>query len=325
MSKELIKEKLNKFGLEKEPFLFVISYDFTKYYIRKISELPSCIKYELNSKDTIKSKSKVEIKKIPISFEEYKKKFEFLQEQIKEGNTYLCNLTAKTKIETSYSLDEIYENVHSKFKLRFKEKIKNKDENFLCFSPERFVEIKKNKISSYPMKGTIDATIPNAQAKILGDIKEMAEHTMVVDLLRNDLGIIASKVKVDRFRFVEKINAGNKKLLQVSSQISAQLSSNWNEKIGDILISLLPAGSITGTPKKKTIEIIETIEEYDRDFYTGIFGVFDGKNLDSSVMIRFIEENEKNEMFYKSGGGITCDSNAKQEYEELLDKVYLPF
>lgn len=321
MSKELIKEKLNKFGQELEPFLFVLSYDLSKFYIQKLSLLPDSIKFELNSKDTIKSNSKTKIEKFPISFCEYKKKFDILQEEIKNGNTYLSNLTSKTKIETSYSLDEIYKNVHAKFKLRFK----NNDDNFVCFSPERFIEIKKNKISTYPMKGTIDSSIANAQAKILGDIKEMAEHTMVVDLLRNDLGIIASNVRVDKFRFVEKINAGNKKLLQVSSQISAHLEPNWNERIGDILTSILPAGSITGTPKKKTVEILESLESYERDFYTGVFGIFDGKNLDSAVMIRFIEENTKGEKFYKSGGGITCDSNALHEYEELLDKIYLPF
>jgi para-aminobenzoate synthetase component 1 len=321
LSKDLIKEKLNKFGSLKEPFLFVLSYDLSKFYIQKLSLLPSSIKFEFDSKETKNRIQEALLEKFPINFEQYKIKFDLLQEEIKNGNTYLCNLTAKTKIKTSLSLDEIYELVQSKFKLRFQ----NENDNFVCFSPERFIEIKENKIFTYPMKGTIDASIPNAKEIILKDIKEMAEHTMVVDLLRNDLGIIASNVKVDKFRYIEKINAGDKKLLQVSSQISANLENNWNERIGDILTSLLPAGSITGTPKKKTVEILEKLEDYNRDFYTGIFGVFDGKNLDSSVMIRFIEEDIEKNKFYKSGGGITCDSNALNEYQELIDKVYLPF
>ena len=323
MSKELIKEKLNKFGFEKEPFLFVLSYNLSKFYIEKLSNLPSTIKFELNFKEHQKTKTVQEnkLEKIPLSFKEYKKKFDILQNEIKEENSYLLNLTAKTKIKTALSLEDIYKNTQARFKLRFQ----NQNENFVCFSPERFVEIKKNKISTYPMKGTIDSSIINAQARILGDIKEMAEHTMVVDLLRNDLGIVGSKVRVDKFRYVEKINAGNKKLFQVSSKISANLQNNWHENIGDILTSLLPAGSITGTPKKKTIEILNKVEEYDRGFYTGIFGFFDGENLDSSVMIRFIEINKNGELFYKSGGGITCDSNVELEYQELLDKIYLPF
>jgi para-aminobenzoate synthetase component 1 len=323
LSKELIKEKLNKFGFEKEPFLFVLSYNLSKFYIEKLSNLPSTIKFELNFKEHQKTKTVQEnkLEKIPLSFKEYKKKFDILQNEIKEGNSYLLNLTAKTKIKTALSLEDIYKNTQARFKLRFQ----NQNENFVCFSPERFVEIKKNKISTYPMKGTIDSSIINAQARILGDIKEMAEHTMVVDLLRNDLGIVGSKVRVDKFRYVEKINAGNKKLFQVSSKISANLQNNWHENIGDILTSLLPAGSITGTPKKKTIEILNKVEEYDRGFYTGIFGFFDGENLDSSVMIRFIEINKNGELFYKSGGGITCDSNVELEYQELLDKIYLPF
>ena len=323
MSKELIKERLNKFGSLKEPFLFVLSYDLSKFYIEKLSNLPSTIKFELNFKEhqKIKTIQKNRLEKIPLSFKEYKKKFDTLQDEIKEGNSYLLNLTAKTEIKTAISLDDIYANTQAKFKLRFQ----NQDEDFVCFSPERFVEIKNNKISTYPMKGTIDASIVNAQARILGDIKEMAEHTMVVDLLRNDLGIVGSKVRVEKFRYVEKINAGNKKLFQVSSKISANLQNNWHENIGDILTSLLPAGSITGTPKKKTIEILNKVEEYDRGFYTGVFGVFDGVNLDSSVMIRFIEKDKNAELFYKSGGGITCDSNVDLEYQELLDKIYLPF
>lgn len=322
MSKELIKEKLNKFGFEKEPFLFVISYDFSKFYIEKLSNLSDSIKYQLDNKEESKQniQNKISLEKFPISFEEYKKKFDILQKEIKKGNSYLLNLTAKTKIKTTLSLDEIYENTKSRFKLRFK----NQKDDFVCFSPERFIKIEDNNIFTYPMKGTIDAKFPNAKEKILTNQKEMAEHTMVVDLLRNDLGIVGSNVRVEDFRYIETINAGDKELLQVSSKISAKLENNWSEKIGDILTSILPAGSITGTPKKKTVEILKDVENYERDFYTGIFGVYDGKNLDSSVMIRFIEEKD-GEKFYKSGGGITCDSDVFLEYEELLDKVYLPF
>ena len=321
MNKELVKEKLNKFGSLKEPFLFVLSYDLSKFYIQKLSLIPSNIKYEINLKDNHSPLKKIDLEKFPICFDEYKNRFDKLQMHIKNGNSYLLNLTFPTKIKTTFSLDEIYDNVHAKFKLRF-----NLDEeNFVCFSPERFINIKKNKIFTYPMKGTIDANLPNAQAKILGDVKEMAEHTMVVDLLRNDLAIVGKKVKVEKFRYVDKINAGDKKLLQVSSQISATLKNNWNENIGDIITSILPAGSITGTPKKKTVEILKDVEAYDRGFYTGIFGIYDGENLDSFVLIRFIQEDKLGNKFYKSGGGITCDSDPYLEYKELIDKIYLPF
>jgi para-aminobenzoate synthetase component 1 len=172
------------------------------------------------------------------------------------------------------------------------------------------------------MKGTIDASIQNAKEKILNNQKEMAEHTMVVDLLRNDLGIIGKKVKVNKFRFIDKIKAGDKELLQVSSEIEATID-NWQKNWLEIILQLLPAGSISGTPKKKTIEIIKKVENYNRGFYTGIFGITDEKTfLDSAVIIRYIEK-DKN-LIYKSGGGITIDSNVKEEYEELIKKVYIP-
>ncbi len=173
------------------------------------------------------------------------------------------------------------------------------------------------------MKGTIDANVVDAKVKILADKKEMAEHIMIVDLLRNDLSIVSKNVRVEEFRYITKISAGDKKLLQVSSHISGNLENNWHETIGDILKKLLPAGSISGTPKKSTLEIIKEIENYERGFYSGVFGVYDGENFDSGVMIRFIE-NSKDGFIYKSGGGITLDSDVRLEYDELLDKVYLP-
>ncbi|MFV0563628.1 aminodeoxychorismate synthase component I [Malaciobacter mytili] len=316
MKKEEIRLLLNKYGSENEPFFFMISYDLSKYEIIKLKDLPSNIKFELCEKSQSKLQEKILVKKYPISFKEYKSKFDILQEEILNGNSYLLNLTCKTKIQTSLSLEEIYKKAKARFKLKYKDE-------FVCFSPERFIEIKKNKIYTYPMKGTIDTKIPNAQTRILGDIKEMAEHTMVVDLLRNDLAIVSSKVKVDKFRFCEKINAGEKKLLQVSSKIHGTLDDNWQSKFGDIITSILPAGSITGTPKKITVDILNKVEAYKRDFYTGIAGVFTPQKVQSFVLIRFIEKH-KNELFYKSGGGITCDSNVTLEYQELLDKIYIP-
>ena len=76
--------------------------------------------------------------------------------------------------------------------------------------------------------------------------------------------------------------------------------------------------------KDKTVEIILKAEQYDRSYYTGIFGIFDGRNLDSSVMIRFLENNN-GDLVFKSGGGITAMSNLNEEFQELKDKVYVPF
>ncbi|MGJ0302927.1 aminodeoxychorismate synthase component I [Aliarcobacter cryaerophilus] len=310
---------LNKSGSLKEPFLFLISYDLEKIYIEKLQNLSQNIKFEIDSKNK-KNIKDYSLKKYPISFDEYKKKFDLIQDEIKNGNSYLLNLTAQTKIDTNLTLDNIYEASSSLLKLR----VKLDDLDFVCFSPEKFIDIKDNKIYTYPMKGTIDSNLTDAKNILLNSKKELAEHTMVVDLLRNDLGKVANNIKVEEFRKFSKISTKDRELFQTSSIISGDLQNNWQEKMGDVLSNILPAGSITGTPKKSTIEILKNIENYDRGFYSGIFGIFDGINLKSFVLIRFIE-NINNELFYKSGGGITSDSIAKEEYEELLNKVYLPF
>jgi len=101
------------------------------------------------------------------------------------------------------------------------------------------------------------------------------------------------------------------------------MPEKYNEILGEIILKLLPAGSISGAPKKKTVEIIKDIETEKRGYYTGIFGHFDGKNLDSCVMIRFIEKNN-DRLYYRSGGGITIYSDPEKEYKELMDKIYVP-
>ena len=173
------------------------------------------------------------------------------------------------------------------------------------------------------MKGTIDASIENAAEVLKNDIKEKAEHYTVVDLLRNDLSMVADNVNVDDFQRIDLLKTKQKDLLTMSSEISGTIKPEYQNNIGKVLNTLLPAGSILGAPKPKTLEIILEAESQPRGFYSGVCGWFDGKNLDSCVMIRFIEK-EGEDLFFRSGGGITHRSNLDSEYQEMKNKIYVP-
>ena len=310
-----IFEQMNTLGARRIPFLFVIDFLKENGKVIPLAELSDEIHYQIDAKSP-EFLAKLELKKYPISFEEYQKEFEFVYENLHYGNSFLSNLTCETPIDINLNLEEIYRYSKAKYKLYWKEKL-------VCFSPETFVKIQEGKIYSYPMKGTIDASIENAKAKILSDKKERAEHYTIVDLIRNDLSRVAKNVKVPKFRYVEEIQTNDRTLLQVSSEISGELPENFQENLGNIFEKLLPAGSISGAPKEKTIAIICKAETHKRGFYTGVFGVFDGKNVDSAVMIRFIEKTKKG-LVFKSGSGITHQSNAQDEYNEMIQKVYVP-
>ncbi len=314
---------MNELGKNSDPFLFIIDFELNNNLLFRISEIEKeNILYQIDKRsntDTVvkpKTPSKVNIKKYPISYEEYLIGFEAVMDHIKKGNSYLVNYTQPTRININLTLQELFFRSKAKYKLWIKDR-------FLLFSPETFVQIKKQKIFTYPMKGTIDASIQNAKEKILNSKKEQKEHYTIVDLMRNDLNMIASEVEVTKFRYLEKIHTTEKDLYQVSSEISGTLDNDYKGRIGEIIFSLLPAGSVTGAPKPKTIEIIRTAEKYQRGYYTGIFGYFDGSELASAVNIRFIEQ-KSDAWFYKSGGGITADSDPKSEYEEMINKVYVP-
>ena len=197
------------------------------------------------------------------------------------------------------------------------------EEGFLVFSPESFVEIENNTIRTFPMKGTIAAYQPNALQCLLDDAKEQDEHATVVDLLRNDLSQVAKQVEVEQFRYAQKIETPNGQLWQTSSIIKGFLPEDWHEQIGTLFRCLLPAGSICGAPKRRTVEIIRKVEGSPRGYYTGVFGWYDGEILKSGVMIRFLRKNGKN-YFYHSGVGVTHQSLAEREYSELKEKIYVP-
>lgn len=312
---------MNEYGKSSIPFVFIFDFDMEKPLLFRISELEdNNIFFDINGIKNFHPayplSKKIILKKYPVKFERYKSAFENVLKHINIGNSYLLNLTFPTKIEINLTLKEIFLLSTAKYKLYFMDK-------FVVFSPEIFVQVKNGIISSFPMKGTIDANIKNAEQIILNNKKETAEHNTIVDLIRNDLSMVAKNVRVEKFRYIDKIKTHEKEFIQTSSKITGELPDNWKEKIGDIFMPLLPAGSISGAPKKKTVGIIKESEQYNRGYFTGVFGYFDGEKFDSAVMIRFIEI-IGNEIYFKSGGGITCFSNCESEYNEMIDKVYVP-
>lgn len=314
-------EKMNQWGKERKPFIFIFDYELKNPILLPLGEAAENGIYftfdNLNNTDLQSiEKREFTFSKFPVTYQVFKKSFDQVVTQIKLGNSFLTNLTFPTQIVTDLTLPEIFQRSEAPYKLLHKNQ-------FVVFSPELFVTISGGTIASYPMKGTIDASIPDAETKILNDPKETAEHHTIVDLIRNDLSMVATNVKVERFRFLNAIRTHNQTLLQVSSEITGELPENYLEHLGEIITKLLPAGSICGAPKKKTLEIISQSEIYERGYYSGVFGVFDGTDLKSAVMIRFIEKIGEQYVF-KSGGGITSLSDSKMEYHELIDKVYVP-
>lgn len=313
-----IYDQMNELGAGKVPFFFLIDFLQQNGEVTPLSEIEDHdIQFSLNNSVHIKnSATGIEWNPDPVDFQTYEMAFCRVKQHIMKGNSYLCNLTFPTDVHTNLSLDEIYSLVDAKYKLKYKGL-------FVCFSPETFVKIENGIISTYPMKGTIDAGLPDAEQRILNDKKEMAEHYTIVDLLRNDLSRVADNVRVEKFRYIDRIKTNHNDLLQVSSKITGELPGDYASKLGDIYSELLPAGSICGAPKDKTVEIILEAETYERCFYTGVFGVFDGQNVDSAVLIRFIEKTGSG-LVFKSGGGITHLSKVEEEYNELIQKVYVP-
>ncbi len=316
-----LKNEMNRLGIARAPFLAITDFTGNHCRIWTIDRLPMDLQFAFPSRIHESSlpdfsSEPLQFHGDPVDFETYSTAFEMVASHLHRGDSYLVNLTMPTPISINRTAEQIYHSVQAKYKLLI-------PEEFLFFSPEPFVTIRDNRISSFPMKGTISADIPDAESIILADPKETAEHTTIVDLIRNDLSIVANRVSVPRFRYIEPVSTHRGTLLQVSSEISGELESNWHERVGDIITRLLPAGSISGAPKPATLKVIRESEPDDRGYYTGVTVLFDGDTLESCVNIRFIELNVSG-MIYRSGGGITAQSDCQSEYEELIAKVYVP-
>ncbi len=312
-----IKKRINRWGKERIPFVFLIDFELKKPLLYPLSDCPKELKYNFDGKSnyhfTKNSITVPNLKAESVDFYRFKKKFDQSQKYLNRGDTYLINLTDKSHIQSNLNFEELFVASNSKYTIWLKDE-------FISFSPETFVTIKKDIISTYPMKGTIEHRGDYSKKELIDNLKEQSEHATVVDLLRNDLSRVSKKVTVEKYRYYEVLHTSEKPIGQISSKIIGHLDKDYHSRLGDILFNLLPAGSICGAPKDKTVHLIGEIEEEPRGYYTGVAFYFDGKDLDSCVMIRYIDK-ENN---FRSGGGITSMSILEDEYQELKNKVYVP-
>ena len=195
MKQEII-DKINRLASQDEPFLFVINYQADEAFIRKLSDInPEECLFDFEGKGNFsharKETWKEEISETtwqiePPLYEDYEQSFNIVKSNIMAGNSYLTNLTNRVPVSCNLSLEEIFHRAKGKYKLLLRrkrtqaeDKAHLKEENieenltpFVCFSPETFVRIKGGRIYSYPMKGTLDASLPNAEKLLMEDRKD---------------------------------------------------------------------------------------------------------------------------------------------------------
>ncbi len=256
---------------------------------------------------------------------QFKKDIDCIQEYIRNGDTYQINHTFRITGKTYGSPLALYSRLRERQPGRFGAFIeqKNSDSNhyLLSQSPELFIQKQGNILKAMPMKGTANALCTGARA-LSEDPKNQAENVMIVDLLRNDLSRISLPGTVTVPNLFEVARHGD--VLQMTSTVQGQIKPSIT--LAEILQAVFPCGSVTGAPKKRSMQIIQELEAQDRGYYCGALGWLDPNgDFAFSVPIRTIEIEEdpvshNNTFTLGIGAGITIDSIADQEWEECRIK-----
>ncbi len=313
---------MDAYSGDSTPYLFAIDYESQESFVIPHPEEQKEILFAVEGYNNMQPDVHIsDIEPVwstkPEPFSVYSRRFRRIHDALLRGDSFLANLTIATPISLNLSLHDVFYRSCAPYRLYVPGR-------FVCFSPEKFVTIdEQGVISTYPMKGTIDATLPDASDLILNNYKETAEHSTIVDLMRNDLNQVADEVRLVKFRYLDRLETINGPILQMSSCISGKVMPGFQGKLGSLISRLLPAGSISGAPKEATVRAIQEAEDRKRGFYSGVFGYYDGSRLYSAVMIRFIEQESDGSLLFRSGGGITINSKVEDEYRETQQKVYL--
>ena len=241
---------------------------------------------------------------------------------IKSGDIYQVNISQRFQAKLSGDPFDLYVRLRACSPAPFAAYLNFDDAAILSSSPERFILKRGDYIETRPIKGTRPRSEDLGRDRALetelkNSAKDMAEHIMIVDLERNDLGRICEygSVSPTEGAIIERYA----NVFHLVSTVTGKLKKGTSPV--DCLLSTFPGGSITGTPKIRSMEIIDELENVKRSVYTGAVGYigFDG-NMDTSIVIRtFIVKGR--DVYFQVGGGIVADSDPEKEYEETLHKA----
>lgn len=292
------------------------------------------IKYFENTKNLIINSNTYKEQKVKLESpfkntytkDEYINQFNKIQKKIEEGKSFQINFSQKFYSKTKNTALDIFSSAIKNNPAPMMGLFEWKDENinYACIScsPERLFSISKNnEILIQPIAGTrersnIEIKNFNLEKELKSSMKEISEHSMIVDLLRNDMGKIAKfgSIKVKDFARIEKY----KTVIHLVSDIIGILDKDKN--MFDVFKAIFPSGTITGTPKEETMKILDKLEDSNRSFYCGSMGYFSLNNTaDFNILIRSLEK-QNDDIFGRAGGGIIYKANPENEYKETLHK-----
>ena len=244
-----------------------------------------------------------------------------IKDYLQAGDAYQVNLSQR--FESIFDGDpwSLYLAIRKQNPTNFSAFLDFPEITILSISPEQFMKINNDHIESRPIKGTkIRSNVPDIDSEIAKTLfqskKDRAENLMIVDLIRNDLAkiCIPGTIKVPELFSLEKTSS----VWHLVSSVIGQLRKDAS--ISNVLEAAIPGGSITGTPKIRSMQIIEELEPVRRNLYCGtITFIPDNKTLNSSIAIRTITI-QKEKLYLSLGGGITFESNPEDEYNETIAK-----
>ena len=273
--------------------------------------------------------SKVEIEdefKFNMTKEEFIEKVEQVKRYIINGDIFQAVISQRGERRIEGDPFDIYRMLRVVNPSPYMYFLNMEDLKIIGSSPELLVRVENKIVETRPIAGTRrrgksleeDAKL---EEELLNDEKEKAEHLMLVDLGRNDIGKISyfGTVRVDQFMIVEKYSH----VMHIVSNISGKLRDDVSPI--EALYACFPAGTVTGAPKIRAMEIIAELEPTKRGIYGGAIGYIDfSGNIDSCIAIRTIIM-KGNKAFFQAGAGIVYDSIPEREYQETLDKLAATF